>query len=941
MVSITIFTLITVGMSATSWLSPGHLGFPRPPDTNSSRYNWKAGGDPSKLVHPRSARKVEGTFPGPIGNTQTAQRTLRRINVERKADCHELCEPWNWITLGGSIGRMPASGYGRFPERDREKTPIEGDHQIHSLQVFEGLQNGGCKNERNAEGRFGCGLGLRDGAEKGRSMYPDQSRGTDTSTTRTPLDESIFNSTGSGCVLGLENRLPVGRSLPTPITPENRPGKEADSCPFHGSDESERRTTLRSQIPDRRGLQRRNRAIREDLELPRNPRRTLCYGLSHVKDRGHSQGFPSRHVRSTDTTQRTGVSSSLHCPLLQERSPQGSLGVGRGWNHRPSDDRAVREAPEPRRRANLGRMRQVCPEPLAGCSSTRNAEGNHSTLKALPPLYAKKTGRLCRDRLLQKFRTLGVDPGTVRRVQEALRYTWDEELYERLLREKPRLDEPMPARADDVRIQVIAGHVEEATDVKAMCHAFTVQETKQKPILPGESISEEDIVHQFTARGWKRMKRVLRRRPILWPKIHNDSKFPMPDISLPRLEEIIAQTKVNSWYMAFDLVASFFQIILDPSVRPYFCFKCEDGSVYQYTVLPMGFYASCEILQALNEALVECARITSKVSKENVPSLVYIDNARFGPAADPDVCKLLATDYVKHGTDVGLLFSIEDGNELHQEGDFCGVHYLSNSDHATVRLPAIQIGKVIADVQRLIAPRASVKTLEEVISRLFWASRVLHLDLAPFFYCLRFASRIARKLAKGGISRKGLVNIPSSIKTLFGRWGALIRLNNPVEVTEPHKNFEFFLATDASRWGYGYVLINRSTGEVFSGQGEWLGLNKTRSINELETVAARRALYDVQDIVKAGPVAVFIDNTSAESALRKGRSKSFYLNKRVLETLSIIRKSNGILHRVKSKENPADPLSRNGLYDQLLTINFIAAATTKMPSYLSAQLRRN
>ena len=75
-------------------------------------------------------------------------------------------------------------------------------------------------------------------------------------------------------------------------------------------------------------------------------------------------------------------------------------------------------------------------------------------------------------------------------------------------------------------------------------------------------------------------------------------------------------------------------------------------------------------------------------------------------------------------------------------------------------------------------------------------------------------------------------------------------------------------------------------------------------------MAVGRALCRFGHLFKAQRVDLYIDNESARTTLQRGRSRSFMLNDKVLQTLPNLRDCLPSLYRVSSADNPSDEPSR-------------------------------
>jgi hypothetical protein len=116
--------------------------------------------------------------------------------------------------------------------------------------------------------------------------------------------------------------------------------------------------------------------------------------------------------------------------------------------------------------------------------------------------------------------------------------------------------------------------------------------------------------------------------------------------------------------------------------------------------------------------------------------------------------------------------------------------------------------------------------------------------------------------------------------------------------------FSWVLISDASQLGCGALLFDPH-GNVFVYQHKWTGKHVRMHINELEAIAVSLASDHFAPLVGDNPTILFVDNTSVKASVTNGMSRNFFLN--ILAKVPLRFTAVSLL---KSKENPADPLSR-------------------------------
>lgn len=118
---------------------------------------------------------------------------------------------------------------------------------------------------------------------------------------------------------------------------------------------------------------------------------------------------------------------------------------------------------------------------------------------------------------------------------------------------------------------------------------------------------------------------------------------------------------------------------------------------------------------------------------------------------------------------------------------------------------------------------------------------------------------------------------------------------------------------DASKKGWGGVVIEGNKMELVILGGSWDSYEATLHINELEALALRNVVASFPTSFSDCPVHLVVDNTTVQGVARKGASlKSQVLNGAVVEALENLRKRNCSfsVKWVRSEDNPADLPSR-------------------------------
>ena len=418
------------------------------------------------------------------------------------------------------------------------------------------------------------------------------------------------------------------------------------------------------------------------------------------------------------------------------------------------------------------------------------------------------------------------------------------------------------------------------------------------------------------------------KRGIMWSDWINSI---LQNVPTPALEDVIRaalQACGGQWAVCFDLVSSFFQVAIADAVRPYYSFvvteTTPDGKQvkrgYAYKRLPMGTTFSPEVMQAIVQAMANIVQDTvfgSGSSKEVAP-IVHIDNVRFLANTKREATiyrdqwnSLCEKVTVTCGTSDGLY-------EPHQAGNFLGLAY--DYEAGTVVLAEKTLTK-LKTMRDLLANRVHEFTMRDM-ARLFgicsFASRALRTQSAEFFSIYKFIRRRASTIL---LSSVPMWDAPANIwKTIVPEWiGWCDRLLKNEAVTHPDPDSQehtYVLMTDSSTFGWGAILFDEVTGQVYQVQGKWEKTYRSHDINYLEMRAVSYALrhFDTELCTRPNDkILILVDNTSTRDVLHKGQAREYLFNgalSKVLKTLQGDRCTT--VAYIPSADNLSDRLSRLG-----------------------------
>lgn len=319
-----------------------------------------------------------------------------------------------------------------------------------------------------------------------------------------------------------------------------------------------------------------------------------------------------------------------------------------------------------------------------------------------------------------------------------------------------------------------------------------------------------------------------------------------------------------------DIAAYYQQMELPEESRKHYIFRCQHGC-YRLTTVPTGHTHCTGVAQTLSRALA--LQTGGKVA-------IYNDNFRCAGPRE----QALRDAYAIHdqATALGIQFNEQREDLLFLTCyDFLGVR--CNHDTKTVSLTQRALEK-LAHIDNVLQSKYEFLTMRDVdsiIGFLVFASTVLGFKLGLVYHIFKFHRRRSRaKLSDHDGARPW-----PGIRQQWLRWVKSLRSNSPRSIIPRIRKRTHTLFTDASLSGWGAYLIT-DDGEVRIIADSWQQ-GVTRHINILEIWAVRNALTKFADTLKGCKVQLFIDNTTALTAVEKQRSRCFILNQVALDIQDI------------------------------------------------------
>jgi hypothetical protein len=416
-----------------------------------------------------------------------------------------------------------------------------------------------------------------------------------------------------------------------------------------------------------------------------------------------------------------------------------------------------------------------------------------------------------------------------------------------------------------------------------------------------------------------------RRRAIFHPSFVNAAiklYYPEKDFSLPTIPEQQAQlcavsTDANAHgamkAVCFDMKASFYQFLLDPSVRDFFVFRAN-GGYYRYRVLPMGFTKSCVVVHRVLE-MVARAAMCQLPPEADASMTVYIDNVRF--LVRDNFAAVLRDRFQELCTRFGITLNKEQLNNPHDEGEFLSQAYAVST--ATSSMSSKAKSKLKEAFEDLEGSDLRWSECQSRFGRLFWATDVLNIDWAPFYHLLKFYRIACIREKEDRLRGADRVNIWASAHDELKRLKEKVLGNRPVSVRILPETPEITLFTDSSDNAYGAVLVRSDSPSHETICRPWTPqeLSSARATDGrrimviLEARALHLALHKFASTIADRDVRIVIDNASALGALRKGKSPAYVLNSEVQRIRALLGGASGWdVDWICSAGNPADEPSR-------------------------------
>lgn len=392
-----------------------------------------------------------------------------------------------------------------------------------------------------------------------------------------------------------------------------------------------------------------------------------------------------------------------------------------------------------------------------------------------------------------------------------------------------------------------------------------------------------------------------RLRPIMWPKDFLKRSPYSSQFSLPSVSEYRKLPLSGSHAVAFDLEASFWQVLLPDN-----CLLAvidEQGRAFHMKRLPYGIDAASEIMQLITLTLAGNAQ-TALNPWTNARTSVHIDNVlAVGDERAVSQWRQFFLDRCRH---CGVQLNDEPGNAVSRCQTFVGLQLDFKA-------------KTVCLKPSFTVPDATPTTAEEferLMGKLIYAGTALALPLQSYLWAIKCYRRVLSRMAKVPSSWTAPLSLSNSVIRELHAWRDTVLQNQPVPVRLPTAipndgvTPDIIVAADATPSSYGGVIFEPGVlPEAFGG----FFPHELRSINEAETLAAGILLLRFVERLQHKRVLLLIDNTSTIGRILRADRGGHLQPHRIADEIISIAHSNHFSIRVQyieSARNPADAISR-------------------------------
>ena len=400
-----------------------------------------------------------------------------------------------------------------------------------------------------------------------------------------------------------------------------------------------------------------------------------------------------------------------------------------------------------------------------------------------------------------------------------------------------------------------------------------------------------------------------RRRLIVEPLL-NDliTKHDLLGIELPS-RSVIRHMASQKYFAQLDASSFFDQFGVNDEVKKYLGFAIGKQKL-AYCTLPMGFRPSCDVAQTTAEFLLDFAH-------PGVLCSAYIDNFFFAGNDRVAVSNAIST-FKSRCAVAGVILNDDemDGNLEAPEIDVLGEHYSRVGSHFTRSLTKTSVEKLhaaLALVDYQTHSLISRRQVAAVYGILFFASAVIEVSPAPFFYAMRDYREMAASTSNSEWQNTA-DRLTNTAVSELREWISQCARNLPVPLTKLVDPSEVSLdiVCDASAWGVGAIAWQDGQAREFARpwSAHESALMNLKSSVVAEPRAVQQAAIAFINPQFSGVVRIHTDHRPLVFAAARGYASCFWYNQLLINLKSIFPKTTFIFVFVPGAQNPADFLSR-------------------------------
>lgn len=346
--------------------------------------------------------------------------------------------------------------------------------------------------------------------------------------------------------------------------------------------------------------------------------------------------------------------------------------------------------------------------------------------------------------------------------------------------------------------------------------------------LPQARLTAKDVVdllkvklireiHPSKVRGAVKMFTVAeltkaRKRPIRHTADSNavfPRKDPLHPVTMATKNDIIKLVHAGAYMASHDLAGWFDQLAYSDDVGSRFCFR-SGNKCYAITCLAMGQRQSVGVASAVTRRLLDFKHRSAKC-------LIVIDNIIFVGSKEDVIADSI--EFRRRCADAGAILNDLDvpvEQLAVQRGDWCGVSL--DLINKTVALQQKAVGKTLLSWS--LHTEWTWRTFHSCIGSLFWSMGILDVPVHQKFRLMRFISRVGADLSAHPELWDAPAHVwPCALEDIKS-WVDLIERNKPRHVPLDEEP-QWLIATDASRFGWGYVAINTASHQIRSHGVPW------------------------------------------------------------------------------------------------------------------------